>query len=204
VGNRGYALENETESMLLGLTGQTRDVPMHQRCHRIPTSGAHRGMKGDVVTVNIGFLPKELCFECKRRKQRTKGEGVIFRLPEAWLFKNVKEAEDQGCKPVFLGAFTNARDYRKFVVLRPDEMAFLGVLWAIRPSIPGALNIEGTISASPKGIFTLVKSEIDVPWREHPDAFVGWNLVGRGKWVAIQYEKFVGLLQRRKEGKGEY
>lgn len=186
--NKGYQLEHETEDFLLELAGQSRDTPMSDRCHRIPTSGAMRGDKGDVVSIGISFFPKQLLFECKRRKEKYKG-GKSFTLPEAWLTKNEGEAAERDAYAIFLGAFTNGQEHRKFIVMNPDTFQqFLKI-----PLFKSSQDIQ----ANKKGNFKIRKTDLDTHWNASLTNVL--NLKGNSTWILFSYDYFVKLLHIQKE-----
>jgi len=182
VSNRGYALENQTENFLLTLADQSRDLPMSLRSHRITSSGAMRGDKGDVISVGIPFLSKQLLFECKRRKESTKG-GMSFTLPEAWLTKNEGEANMYNCTPIFLGAFTSGAKWRKFIVVSPNTLK-------MEPN-PAPI-LPRAILTNKNHRFKIRKNTLDTEWNENYK--VSLLLRGKRDWILLSYRYFTEIL----------
>jgi len=195
--NRGYQLESFIERFLLDLADQKRDTAMSLRCHRITSSGAMRGDRGDVISVNIPFFDKQLLFECKRRKERLK-QGMGFTLPESWLIKNETEAKEYDCHAIFVGAFTAAQTNRMFVVVDDDIATdFLHVF----DSTPDLI-----IEVNKKKKFKIRKWNIDKVFSylcaSIPTHWIRLN--GDTKnWVLISFDYFKSILECRKATYGK-
>ena len=90
--NKGYPFESSIEAWALQLEGKTRDDNMEERSIRVPTSGAMRGMNGDIRT-RFHWLDKQLLVECKSRQNASSKKDVrSIRLEKEWLDKNYEEA----------------------------------------------------------------------------------------------------------------
>ena len=190
--NKGYKLENDIENFLLKLAEQSRDLPMWKRCHRVPQSGAIRGEKGDVISVDVPFFDKQLMFECKRRKERLK-TGMLFTLPERWLTKNEDEAYSYELRPIFVGAFTSARHWRMFVVT--DKKICINFL-----NFSTGVPVE-IIKANKKGNFKIQKKILDKAWDE--DYQASFKLEGKRSWMLYSFKIFEEILISKKgEGNG--
>jgi len=188
--NRGYKLEHDVESFLLELADQKREQPVFDRCHRTPTSGAHRGMKGDVISRNVPFFEKQIHIECKRRKELRK-DGMIVTVPEAWLIKNNEEALADDRLPFFIGAFTGARSHRMFVVCDKAEcINFLN----FAPGFP----IE-TFEINKNKRFKIIREPLRIVWEKNLASTFCLKGSTGNSWILFSYEIFQTLLKKKKE-----
>lgn len=118
--HKGYALEHTIEDMLLLAAGQQREQPLYSRSHRNPTSGAHRGAKGDVVSM-IPWLPRQWVIECKHYRQQS-ARGAVYRLAGKDWSDAARDAASYGnAIPVFVFCFKGQRDAIYFV-FRSDDL----------------------------------------------------------------------------------
>lgn len=131
----GKAFESEIEKDLMDLVGQTRDGDARFRTRRIFSSGNAMSDKGDVITC-IDQLPKQILIECKRRRTKSKKQGVFFSLDYSWLDKIKEEAERRGCIPLFVFAFTGVKKNRIWAMYQISNPLCLPLL------IQTPVNIE--------------------------------------------------------------
>jgi len=190
--NRGYKLEHDIEAFLLELAEQAIMMPLYDRCHRVPTSGAHRSMKGDVISMKVPFFTKQLMFECKRRKERVK-RGFSFTLPEVWLTKNEEEAKEVDHYPIFIGAYTGAQTNRMFVVV--DDVVADNFLYIPQKPI-------FSIKINNKKRFKIRKWEVDPLFNK--DIYSCIELKGNVKnWILISFHHFDIILKKKRDDYGK-
>ena len=118
--NKGYLFERECELWFCEVAGQDPKESPDKRSYRTPSSGAIRGIKGDIRT-KIDFLPSQLLVECKARGSETKKDGSIVRLEKEWFTKAAEEAEAEGCIPVVLISFKGSRQCRIWAALTRQD-----------------------------------------------------------------------------------
>lgn len=111
----GKSFESEIEKNLLDLFGQTKDMDIRERTHRIFSSGSQKSDEGDVITC-IPQLEKQFLIECKRRATKTKKEGPFLDVKLEWLDVIEKDALKRNCLPLFVGSFTGCKHDRIFVM----------------------------------------------------------------------------------------
>lgn len=128
---KGYHFEHEIEELFLKLAGQTRDIPLIDRCFRVPASGSLRGLKGDVYT-NVPFLKKQFLIECKARKVKK-----AFYVKREWLTKLEEEAKNINHIPLLAISFKGAKKDRVFFFIKKKDYSELfGTEIKTGPRIP--------------------------------------------------------------------
>lgn len=123
--NRGYFFEHFCENWALQLEGKTINDDMEQRSIRVPTSGAMRGMNGDIRT-RFNWLDKQLLVECKSRQNASSKKDVrSIRLEKEWLDKNYEEAiKDKRLSAVMIN-YKGTKHNRVHVVMPLDHFTEL-------------------------------------------------------------------------------
>lgn len=110
--NKGYPFEHSIEEDLLQLGEQKRETPLFERSHRIPTSGAARGMKGDVRS-NIPWLRPHWIIECKHHRQSL-AAGSSYKFYEKDWLDLQRDAASYGTPkdyaPVFIFCFKGQKN----------------------------------------------------------------------------------------------
>jgi hypothetical protein len=185
--NKGYGLEREVEVAMVRLADQKLDSPLYERCHRITSSGAHRSEKGDVRTVGIPFLTRQLLFECKRRKDARK-KGQVVTLEWEWMRKVREEAEAINHTPVVVYSFYNARDNRKHIVVPRDYLVGLNL------PLCDTIAIEST---KKKHNFVVYKSMVDEIDTEKISGSLFFATEDNG-WFGYTWNHFMRQLEELK------
>lgn len=135
--HKGYGLEHEVEQWLLKIEEHTADTPMDDRSYRVPSSGAMTSLSGDVRS-RIKWLPKQIIFECKARKNSSKKERSL-RLEKIWLDKNRQEAEKENRLSIVVVSFKQTPDNRLHAVIPLDHLKEL-LEWIKQKPVQGKVE----------------------------------------------------------------
>jgi hypothetical protein len=123
--NLGYPFEHLIESWALSLENKTINGNMEERSIRVPTSGAMRGMNGDIRT-RFPFLDKQLLIECKSRQNASTKAGIrSVRLEKEWLDKNYEESIKDKRLSVVMINYKATKHNRIHVVMPLDHFTEL-------------------------------------------------------------------------------
>ncbi len=124
---KGYSLEHEIEVWICKLAEQDLILSPLDRSFRVPNSGAMANLKGDVRTNKIEWLPKDIIFECKHRKNASTSKASekkrlkSLRVEKEWLDKNRDEAEKENKLSAICISFKHASKNRQHIIMPLDH-----------------------------------------------------------------------------------
>lgn len=198
--NKGYAFESSIEKLFLRLAGQSRDLPLFERVHRIPSSGAMRGAKGDILVPNIPWLGKTWCIEAKHYRQGSKRAGPSYRFQlRDWRDIERDSLTYKNAVPIFAFRFKGTKLATTYYVLpaavfteladkfSPSFSAHRTMVPSIKGKLPHVLFYHTELKQTWLDWFVLAPSYFSVVWP------VGDSV------VVVPEVALVGLLENRKQ-----